>query len=245
MNFILLTLFFFHSCNLKSDWDKHFRNVFPENRPSDVVIIYSENGGMLNISEKIFISQDSCYYEKNKYGNIVKVDFILNAKELDSLYNIVRKNKFNEIETYSKTVYDRGGSFVSVMFGDTDFIKSNSGFSFIEKDWIEEYSNISGIINSTAQNAWNKKSRDFVVIVDNSLKDESGYIMFDNFRIFDGADVHFDDNGEMTDTLKLVDGKYSMNYKYLDDYGLESVFIINQKGIKIFSNNGKLAWKYF
>ena len=186
----------------------------------------------------------SCYYEKNKYRNIVRVDFMLSDVELDSIYNVVVENKFNEIETYSKKVYDRGGTSVSVSFGNNQFRVSNSGSSFIEKEWSKEYSNVSGFVNNMAQKYWDKKSRDFVITIENSVKDKTDYIMFDNFKIFDGEDPHFDNNGEITNTLKLVDGVYSMNYSYNKEYSLKPIDIKNKNGMRIFSRNGKLDWDY-
>jgi hypothetical protein len=245
MNFFLLSLLFLYSCNLKSEDNKIVNDVFPETRPPNFKIIYNQNGGMLNISESVYISADSCSFEKNKYGNTVRVNFMLDSRQIDSLYTKLRENKFNEIETYNKTVYDRGGSTVSVTVGDTVLVKSNSGFSFIQNEWADEYSNISGVTYALAQAEWNKKSRDFIIIVANSLKDKNGYVMFDNNNVFDGKDDRITHPEEITVTLKLVDGTYSMNYNYRGDYVLDTVNIRDRKGIRIFSNHGKLEWEYF
>jgi len=108
MNFIIALSFLFYSCALKAgDKNKIPVGDFPDISPSDLEITYSENGGMLNISERLFISKDSCFYEKNKYGNIARVDFNLSDSSLDSVYDAIRENKFDEIEIYSEKVYDR------------------------------------------------------------------------------------------------------------------------------------------
>lgn len=92
MNFIIALSLLFLSCALKTEDKNKIPNDFPDKRPSDFAIIYSESGGMLNISERIFISKDSCFYEKNKYSNIARVNFNLRVSSLDSLYNVVCEN---------------------------------------------------------------------------------------------------------------------------------------------------------
>ncbi|MEO8666749.1 MAG: hypothetical protein ABI462_14755 [Ignavibacteria bacterium] len=245
MNFIILTLLFLYSCNLKLAGNKTTDDVFPEKRPSDFTIVYSENGGMLDISETMFISKDSCYYEKNKYRNIVRVDFRLSDAALDSIYDEVVKNKFNEIETYSKKVYDRGGNSISVSFGDTNFRVSNSGFSFIEKDWTEEYKSVMETVSRYAESEWEKKSSEFLITIENSVNDRVGYIMFDNFKVFDGENPRFNKLGEFTNRLRLAQGVYSMNYKYLNDYKLDSINISDKIGMRIFSKSGRLEWTLY
>ncbi|HAX47785.1 MAG TPA: hypothetical protein DCX92_02245, partial [Bacteroidetes bacterium] len=64
----------------------------PDNRPDDLRLNYSVDGGMLYYSESIFISKDSCYYNINDGGAISRVNFNLTNAELDKLYMVFKEN---------------------------------------------------------------------------------------------------------------------------------------------------------
>lgn len=145
-------------------------------------------------------------------------------------------------------MYDLGGSSISVMFGEKFITKSNSGFSFIEEKWRNEYSKVLGILNRIARRNWAEKSREFTVIVESSVNDKEGYIVFDDLNIYGGDDSGIkkrNGKGEIVNVLKLVEGNYNLNYKYLEDYGAKGISIKDHKGIRIYSMSGELSWDYF
>lgn len=130
------------------------------------------------------------------------------------------------------------------MFGVKYITKSNSGFSFIEENWRDEYSKILGYLNIIAQNHWAQKSREFTIIIESSINDNEGYIIFDDVNIYGMEDSVINkrnQNGEIVTVLKLVEGNYNMNYKFLENYGALGIDIYNHKGLRIFSKNRKLC----
>lgn len=219
------------------------KDFFPEKRPSDFTVIYNSHGGMLRISEKIYISADSSYFEKDRYGMKVRLNFNVSNGMLDDLYDVLKKNRFNEIEIFSEKVYDRGGNSVRVISNDSIILVNNSGIIFIDKDWVNEYSAITAAIMKISDNAWNEKARDFKIIVDKSLNDENGYVMFDEYKVFGEGTSSVKEGEDLIMVVKLVNGMYAMNFSYLNDYGNVEVPVKDHSGIRIFMSDGKLSFK--
>ncbi len=133
---IILTSFFAFGCHLKAE------DRMPVNRPKDFTLHYHLDGGMRYYSENINISADSCVYNINDGGKISHRVFTMSSKEMDDLYEMLRKNKFDKIEFTSKSkVYDRGG--ISIQAGwnknPQQILVSNSQMSFVKKNWLNEW----------------------------------------------------------------------------------------------------------
>ncbi|MBK8608632.1 MAG: hypothetical protein IPL84_01395 [Chitinophagaceae bacterium] len=117
----------------------------PTERPKDFTLRYHLDGGMRYYSENININADSCVYNINDGGKITHRVFTLSPKEMDDLYDMLRKNKFDNIEfTTGSQVYDRGGVSMQVGWNkDQQRIQvDNSQMSFVKKNWLNEWGTI-------------------------------------------------------------------------------------------------------
>lgn len=219
----------------------------PDKRPGNFSITYHDGGGMTPISEHLYISKDSCFYKKNRYGNEVKLNFNLSVKELDDIYDILKKYRFDEIETFQKKVYDRGGEFVSINFDNESITRSNAGMNFIQENWREEFEAISKMLTSIAEKIWKQNSREFTIKVMKGIKDSKGYIIFDESQVYK-SDKEFDFDKKLNESgfyelkLNLIDGVYSMNYFFNNKYQKKSIDIKGFSSMIIDEKDGELVF---
>ncbi|MBL7128386.1 MAG: hypothetical protein ISS16_05300 [Ignavibacteria bacterium] len=159
---LMLTALNFNSCYT-------FSQILPEKRPDDVVFFYSESGGMLPVGKNYLISADSSFANYYIYDARNKTYFNVSLEELDKLYKVFYKNDFGKIKTFEEMVYDRGGNTVSISWKGERISKSNSGISFIEKEWKEEYSAIVSAIRELVDSKINKLKINFTLKIDTSI----------------------------------------------------------------------------
>ena len=122
----------------------------PEN-PEKIEIRWNSGGGMLPEGEDIFISADSCYWNRWQDQCNLHLDFKMTDAEVRNLYQVFIDHDFNDIEVLEEQeVYDRGGTSIDVNCDNTYYRKSNSGMSFVmENDW-DDYAAIESAIYSAA-----------------------------------------------------------------------------------------------
>ena len=159
---LMLTALNFYSCST-------FSKILPEKRPKDVVFNYNEDGGMLPVGKNYFISADSSFANYYMYDARNKIYFNVSTEELDELYNIFYKNDFDKIKTFEEMVYDRGGNKVSISWKGEKIYKSNTGISFIEKEWQEEYRVILSAIGKLVAPKINELKINFTLKIDTSI----------------------------------------------------------------------------
>ncbi len=134
---LILPGFFFLGCQSQGQVNK-----LPVTRLPDFSLTMHVDGGMRYYSENLFISIDSCMYDKNDEGKKIKKKFILSSGEMDALYDMLKKNKFDRIEfTTEKNVYDRGGISIRTSWDKDkkELDVSNAQLSFIKDTWIKEW----------------------------------------------------------------------------------------------------------
>lgn len=159
---LMLTALNFYSCST-------FSQILPEKRPGNVVFKYNEDGGMLPVGKNYFISADSSFANYYIYDARNKTYFNASPEELDELYSIFYKNDFGKIKTFEEMVYDRGGNNVTISWKDEKIYKSNSGISFIEKEWQEEYRVIVSAIGKLVNSKLEKLKINFTLKIDTSI----------------------------------------------------------------------------
>ncbi|MFC2092314.1 hypothetical protein ACFLSV_00300 [Bacteroidota bacterium] len=159
---LMITALNFYSCST-------FSQILPEKRPDDVVFFYSESGGMLSVGKNYIISADSSFTNYYMYDARNKIHFNASPEEVDELYNIFYKNDFDKIKTFEEMVYDRGGNKVSISWKGEKIYKSNTGISFIEKEWQEEYRVILSAIGKLVALKINKLKINFTLKIDTSI----------------------------------------------------------------------------
>jgi hypothetical protein len=139
--YILLLLFLpLSSCF--SGVELYTPRTLPEERPDELLIHFSSNGGMVMQSEDIYLHEDSSSFRYNYNGAFGSTKIRMSEKELDRIYNIIRDNFFEDIETEQKNIADRGGITITLIWDENKISVSNSGMNFVKDEWHEEWNNI-------------------------------------------------------------------------------------------------------
>ena len=159
-----------YSCTGKVPAAKN--DPLPDSMPQDIAFQYVLSGGMLYYSESIYISKDSCYLEINDEGKISKTYFNLSNDEINSLYKTFKDNEFDRISTRETMIYDRGGVDISLYWENGKHINvSNSGLSFVDKSWIENWNKCTNALLEVSSNESEKKMKNYEIRIDRSLYD--------------------------------------------------------------------------
>ncbi len=138
--FIMLAGCFFIGCKSPAQDDK-----LPASRPIDFSLTYHVDAGMVDLSENLFLSKDSCIYIKSDTGKEVKNKFILSDMEMDALYGILKQNKYSRIESRTEgEVYDRGGISIHSSWNKdkNELNVSDAGNSFVKDKWRKDWGTI-------------------------------------------------------------------------------------------------------
>ena len=114
----------------------------PETRPADFVLTSHVDGGMSSHRSDLFISKDSCYLKDDNRGVVTLKKFTLTQYALDSLYVVLKENKFDEIQSTLDTLtLDRGGVEVSVSWdqGQRGVTADDAGQMFVNDKWAKQW----------------------------------------------------------------------------------------------------------
>ncbi|MBL7700670.1 MAG: hypothetical protein JNM14_00350 [Ferruginibacter sp.] len=133
--FILIVLLI-AGCNLSAQQN------LPQVRPADFKLTYHFDGGMSYHFEDIIISKDSCVYRLNERGHIITRKFFISEAGLDSLYTILKQNRFTEIEYRNEgMVYDRGGKSIEVSWNNNKEWRkvSDAQSHFVKDGWKQQW----------------------------------------------------------------------------------------------------------
>ncbi|MCP4415199.1 MAG: hypothetical protein GY805_01160 [Chloroflexi bacterium] len=142
----------------------------PKERPSDVRISYSFNGGMMNYGENISISADESWRRISNEMVRFEVHYQLAEAELDALYATFRENKIDRIRSREEMVYDRGGDSVSISYGEELYRASDSGLNFVTARWQDEFSRLVTAVNQAAGETTSSPQATFTIQLDSSIQ---------------------------------------------------------------------------
>ncbi len=138
--YLCLMLVFFFGCS-----------KLPPSRTTSFSVRLTDDGGMLPVSNQIFISSKFCSL-KSSYQQIDNEQtFELPDAVMDSLYQIIYQNKFDCIKTISRKVHDRGGTSIELKINDLTARVSNAGMSFVQSDWTKQYGNVQQAIKNVTR----------------------------------------------------------------------------------------------
>lgn len=127
--FILGVVVYFSSTGV----DSVLPTALPAERPADLSISFSANGGMLNRGASIDFDGDTVTLEANEAYDECVLTYQPTTAELDQLYAVLLDNRVDRIGQYEQDIYDRGGYSLSIHWGMDDFVNvSDSGTSFIK-----------------------------------------------------------------------------------------------------------------
>ena len=123
--------------------------------PKKISITLSRGGGMSQNYSRIYISKDSCKYDRSYYDQEAKeqkkehVTYSLNTEEFAQLYKVFKKYQFLKIQVRKEeNVYDRGGTSITLMIDGKNHSKANAGLSFVKKGSLK---NFQAIVNAISQ----------------------------------------------------------------------------------------------
>ena len=139
-----LCLLFLTACPEPSgdDNDSENNSELPDSFEKLSISMY-DGGGMLPVSFKTEINNDSAYWQYRRYGNETIINWTPTEKELNDLYSELKANDMNLIKAdCGGEVFDRGGLSIKFVIDGTSYDVDNSGNCFIQEKWKEKYHNI-------------------------------------------------------------------------------------------------------
>lgn len=133
--FILMLMLVLYNCSTAQ------QNQLPVTRPADFTLSFHFDGGMSYHFEDIVITKDSCIYKVNLKGSIHSRKFKMTETDLDSLYAMLQKNQFTQIEYGSKGfVHDRGGETITIGWGNIKrYTVNDAQSSFVQNEWKQKW----------------------------------------------------------------------------------------------------------
>lgn len=121
--------------------------ALPETRPDDFYVRTYAGGGMTPEGYTLTLSAEESEYTAWVNGVNFTVQFQTPAEQLDTLYQTLRQQQVDRIQTYEELVYDRGGSSIQVRANQQFYDVSDGGMSFIEEGWQANYEAVWQAIN--------------------------------------------------------------------------------------------------
>jgi hypothetical protein len=227
----------------KAVTDVRDNDPLPDSRPEKLSINYTLGGGMRYYSESMFISLDSCVYTVNDEGAISKIYFKITPEEFDKLYEVFTDNKFHKIKTYHEQVYDRGGESISISWGNGKSASvDDGGMTFIEKNWVNEWTACLGALKDFAAKEIDKQKKDYEVRIDKTLFGKTMSVYINNVPLIPQSTVMAESELEkyITRTAKILPGAHKMSVSWDKKYENVTIDTDNSKGINLYLKNDTL-----
>jgi hypothetical protein len=125
--------------------------ALPQTRPLDFVLETHYGGGMRDTSAGFFISADTSFF-KTHSGNITVTHRVkISAIEIDTLYSILKRNKFDRIEsTIDSTVLDAESYSVSIYWNknQNSISVSDGGQRTVKEEWNANWRSINQYLDN-------------------------------------------------------------------------------------------------
>jgi len=189
----LLILTLFYSCGGKS--------ADPVEAPKleKFELTYFDGGGMIDMSERIFISDTLCYWQYHRYGRETLVNYQLSKEEMNALTEFLIEHHYDEIESDKKGfVADRGGSVISIKQESGVLELNNNGSFFIGEKWLSDYNAIKDYIYDLNETKVEALKIDVMVKLDESLFSSPNTITCD----FNGRKVFESIEGDLNHSFQ-------------------------------------------
>ena len=216
---------------------------FPDN-PDKFVIRLSDGGGMLPISEDIYISKDTAHWTYLRYRNETVISWIPTKEEIDSLYTTFKENKIDQIKSDCEgEVFDRGGTRIDIDINQNDYRLDNSGNCFVMDKWADNYKAVSSAIRKYTTRKVNAQMLEIVISPSDSL-----LLANYNLTLVVNDEHIFTYDGEKPSekTIKMYPGanQFYMQFFYKDSvnsYGTPITFKSDQLFIDVTDKTHKVV----
>lgn len=187
-----------------------YRSNLPEERPIDLNVDVYEGGGMEDVSSNYSIYVGQGYYDFN-YGNAdVTASFTPTHVELDQLWATIRSARFDKIQTYEEEAYDRGGTTISVSYGDEYYSVSNSGSSFLSGSNTPRFYQVANGVYDLAHSYLDTQKQTVTFELNQSLADSLTYAYVNNTLLYIAPNIGSTPQGQFPTTVQLLPGDYEV-----------------------------------
>lgn len=204
----LIAIFFLTGCEVTT------QNTFlPSTRPDDIVIEYHDR----LYGKDFHLSMDTSYAVFTLNGETKRIDFNMGPGELDKVFNALQVNNFSRIDTFKLPILNlpeeskKPVFSINVSWGKNSIEKYISPDTDIKEEWKEKYDNIVASIQVMSYDAIEKKRRDFILGLDESLYPEGSFLTLDMNTYCSDDSLFFYNSSDMgkENELKVraLDGK--------------------------------------
>lgn len=201
---------------------------FADGNPPNLKITYTTTKGLLNSSETIFLSRDSCYYETIYQDVTNRFTFFLTSKSMDEMYDILLKYEVPKIASkqLERAAPERAGDNLLLQWGDYSSIVINNSGNFILQDkWLTNWKKIVKNIRKHVKVQVDDRSRNFIVKFDESLNGKKIAMYLNNDFLYDNIPNEINSTGFFV-TLAAVPGKYYLKV-VVDEAGASQEFKVD------------------
>lgn len=148
--FILPLAFLLTACP-DSTIDEDLTGEKPEGTAENIEIRLSVDGGMMPVTESIYISRDSAYWSLWRSQHTTKINWTPTKEQIDNIYEVMVNNHYSEIKSDCEgEVFDRGGTDIYFTVDGEKHEIRNSQNCFIKEKWGSSYAAINKAIRSHA-----------------------------------------------------------------------------------------------
>ncbi len=198
---------------------------FADGNPPDLKITYTTTKGLLNSTETIFLSRDSCYYETIYQDITNRFTFFITSKNMDEMYDVLLKNEVSNIASkqLERAAPERAGDNLLLQWGEHSSIVINNSGNFILQDkWLNNWKKIIKNIRKHVKVQLDDRSRDFIVKFDESLSGKKIAMYLNNNFLYDNTPSDINGTGFFV-TLAAVPGTYYLKV-VVDEAGASEEF---------------------
>lgn len=183
---------------------------FADGNPPNLKITYTTTKGLLNSTEAIYLSRDSCYYETIYQDVSNRFTFFLTSKNMDEMYEVLLKYEVNKIASkqLQRAAPERAGDNLLLQWGEfSSIVVNNSGNFILEDKWLNNWKRIVKNIRKFVKVETDNRSREFTVRLDESFADKKLAMYLNNEFLYDNMIPAVNIEG-FTITLAAVPGTY-------------------------------------
>lgn len=185
----------------------------PVERPSDFTVEIYESGGMLDQSTNWSISGSEASY-LYRYNQLESSEtFTVTPAQLDAIWGQLRAVRFDRIaENEEQDVYDRGGTTITVTYGDETIIKSDSGSTFISSSNGERFYTVSRMIIQIFDEYLQTREQTVAVDISAELLPDMQWLYLNGNKVYEVKT-----QTQLPQTFTLLPGEYQLSHSILVD----------------------------
>ncbi|MBS1492095.1 MAG: hypothetical protein JST55_01210 [Bacteroidetes bacterium] len=201
---------------------------FADGNPPDLKITYTTTKALMNSSETIYLSRDSCYYETIFQDVTNRFNFFITGKNMDEMYEVLLKYQVDKIKTKTLTreAPERMGDNLLLQWGEYSSININNSGNFILEDkWLNDWKKIVKNIRKFVKVSIDDRSRNFIVRFNESMYGKKAALYLNNEFLYDNIIPDKSTEGFIVN-LAAVPGTYYLKV-VLDDTGASGEFKVD------------------